>query len=46
LASGVRLLEVPAYDIWVPVIFLVGAAAAAMVEFRRVNGRVATTDPV
>ena len=46
LASGVRLLEVPAYDIWVPVIFLVGAAAAATVEFRRVNGRVATTDPV
>ncbi|MGH3081519.1 MAG: sulfite exporter TauE/SafE family protein [Gaiellaceae bacterium] len=46
LASGVRLLEVPLYDIWVPVIFLVGAVAAATVEFKRVNGRVATTDPV
>jgi uncharacterized protein len=46
LASGVRLLEVPAYDIWVPVIFLAGAIAAATVEVKRANGRVATTDPV
>jgi uncharacterized protein len=46
LASGVRLLEVPAYDIWVPVIFVTGAVAAATVELKRLNGRVATTDPV
>jgi hypothetical protein len=40
------LPEVPAYDIWVPVIFVTGAVAAAAVELKRVNGRVATTDPV
>jgi uncharacterized protein len=46
LASGIRLLEVPGYDVWVPVIFVTGAAVAATVEFKRLNGRVATTDPV
>jgi uncharacterized protein len=46
LASGVRLLELPAYDLLVPIILVVGAAAAAVVEFKRVNGRVAQTDPV
>ena len=46
LASGVRLLEVPAYDLWVPAILMTGAVLAATVELKRLNGRVATTDPV
>jgi uncharacterized protein len=46
LASGVRLLEVPFYDITVPAILVVGGALAAAVELKRVNGRVAQTDPV
>jgi hypothetical protein len=41
LASGVRLLEVPSYSLLVPAILVVGAIAAATVEYRRVNGRVA-----
>jgi uncharacterized protein len=41
LASGTRLLEVPAYDVWVPIILVLGAIAAAGVEFRRLNGRAA-----
>jgi uncharacterized membrane protein YfcA len=45
LASGVRLLEVPAYDVLVPVILVAGALLAAIVEFRRLNG-VAQADPV
>jgi uncharacterized membrane protein YfcA len=45
LASGVRLLEVPAYDLWVPLILVAGAILAATVELKRLNGRVATTDP-
>jgi uncharacterized membrane protein YfcA len=45
LASGVRLLEVPAYDVWVPLILASGAVLAAAVELRRLNGRVARTDP-
>jgi uncharacterized membrane protein YfcA len=46
LASGVRLLEVPAYDVLVPILFAVGAVVAGLVEFKRLNGRVAQTDPV
>ena len=47
LASGVRLLETPGWDIWVPVILALGALLAAVVEFRRLlNGRFAQTDPV
>src|SRR5918994_1798732 len=46
LASGLRLLEVPAYDILVPVVLATGAVVAAVVEFKRLNGRVAQTDPV
>jgi uncharacterized protein len=46
LASGLRLLEVPAYDVWVPVTLVAGAVVAAAVELKRANGRVATTDPV
>ena len=38
-ASGVRLLETPAYDILVPIILLVGAMLAVLAELRRVNGR-------
>jgi uncharacterized protein len=45
LASGVRLLETPAYDIWVPLILAAGGLLAATVELKRLNGRVARTDP-
>ncbi|HEU6443681.1 MAG TPA: sulfite exporter TauE/SafE family protein [Gaiellaceae bacterium] len=45
LASGVRLLETPGYDIWVPLILATGAVLAAGVELKRLNGRVARTDP-
>jgi uncharacterized membrane protein YfcA len=40
-ASGVRLLEVPSYDVLVPVILVVGAGLALGVELRRLNGRAA-----
>ncbi|HEX7255423.1 MAG TPA: sulfite exporter TauE/SafE family protein [Gaiellaceae bacterium] len=45
LASGVRLLETPGYDIWVPIILATGAVLAGVVEVKRLNGRVARTDP-
>jgi uncharacterized membrane protein YfcA len=45
LASGVRLLELPGYGVWVPVILAAGAVLAATVELRRLNGRVARADP-
>jgi uncharacterized protein len=45
LASGVRLLETPGYDVWVPLILATGAVLAAAVELRRLNGRVARADP-
>jgi hypothetical protein len=45
LASGVRLLETPAYDVWVPLILAAAAVLAAVVEVNRLNGRVARTDP-
>jgi uncharacterized membrane protein YfcA len=45
-ASGLRLVEAPAYDILVPVVLVAGAVLAALVEFRRANGRVAQVDPV
>jgi uncharacterized membrane protein YfcA len=38
-ASGVRLLEVPGYDLIVPAVLLAGAALAVVTEIRRVNGR-------
>jgi uncharacterized membrane protein YfcA len=38
-ASGVRLLEVPSYDILVPVILALGGALAVVIEVRRLNGR-------
>jgi uncharacterized protein len=40
-ASGVRLLETPAYDLLVPAILAAGAALAVIAEVRRVNGRAA-----
>ena len=46
LASGVRLLEFPGYSVLVPVVLAVGAVAAAVVEVKRLNARVARTDPV
>ncbi|HET6642745.1 MAG TPA: sulfite exporter TauE/SafE family protein [Gaiellaceae bacterium] len=46
LASGVRLLEVPSYSVLVPVVLAVGAVVAAVVEFKRLNGRVAQTEAV
>jgi uncharacterized membrane protein YfcA len=39
LASGIRLLEVPAYDLWVPAVLGGGAILAGAVELKRVNGR-------
>jgi uncharacterized membrane protein YfcA len=45
LASGVRLLELPGYGVWVPVILAAGGVLAATVELKRINGRVARTDP-
>jgi uncharacterized protein len=45
LASGVRLLETPGYDVWVPLILAAGAVLAGAVELKRLNGRVARTDP-
>jgi hypothetical protein len=38
-ASGVRLLEVPGYDLIVPAVLVAGAALAILVEARRLNGR-------
>jgi uncharacterized membrane protein YfcA len=38
-ASGVRLLELPGYGVWVPVILVLGFALALVVEIRRLNGR-------
>jgi uncharacterized protein len=40
-ASGVRLLELPAYEVLVPVILVAGAGVALAVELMRLNGRVA-----
>lgn len=40
-ASGIRLLEVPGYDLLVPVILAAGALLALSIELRRLNGRVA-----
>jgi uncharacterized membrane protein YfcA len=40
-ASGVRLLEVPSYDVLVPVILASGTTLALVVELRRLNGRAA-----
>lgn len=37
-ASGVRLLEGPSYDVWVPLILVAGTALALVVEIRRLNG--------
>ncbi len=38
-ASGIRLLEVPGYELLVPVALIAGAVAAIVTEFRRLNGR-------
>jgi uncharacterized membrane protein YfcA len=40
-ASGVRLLEVPSYDLLVPVILAAGTVLALSVELKRLNGRAA-----
>jgi uncharacterized protein len=40
-ASGVRLLEVPGYELLVPAILIAGGGAALAIEFSRLNGRVA-----
>jgi uncharacterized protein len=40
-ASGVRLLEVPSYELLVPVILAAGTALALAVEIKRLNGRAA-----
>ena len=38
-ASGVRLLEVPGYEVIVPVLLVAGGALAVMVELRRIRAR-------
>jgi uncharacterized membrane protein YfcA len=38
-ASGIRLLEVPGYGLWVPVVLVLGIALALVVEIRRHSGR-------
>jgi uncharacterized protein len=40
-ASGIRLLEVPSYDVLVPIVFAAGAGLALVVELKRLNGRAA-----
>jgi uncharacterized membrane protein YfcA len=40
-ASGVRLLEIPSYDLLVPVILAAGGVLALAVELKRLNGRAA-----
>jgi uncharacterized membrane protein YfcA len=40
-ASGIRLLEVPSYDVLVPIVLAAGAGLALAVELRRLNGRAA-----
>jgi len=44
-ASGVRLLEAPAYELLVPAILVVGALLALVVELKRLNGSVPTASP-
>jgi hypothetical protein len=39
LASGVRLIEFSGYGLLVPVILVLGAIAAGLTEFRRLNAR-------
>jgi uncharacterized membrane protein YfcA len=38
-ASGIRLLEVPGYELFIPVVLVVGGIAGALTEFRRLNAR-------
>jgi hypothetical protein len=38
-ASGVRLIEMPGYEIAVPVILVVGGVLAVVAEFRRLKAR-------
>jgi uncharacterized protein len=38
-ASGIRLLEVPGYELLIPVVLVVGGIAAALTEVRRLNAR-------
>ena len=40
-ASGIRLLEVPSYDVLVPVVLAAGTVLALTVELKRLNGRAA-----
>jgi len=41
LASGIRLIEFPAYTILVPVILVLGAAGAVLTQVRVMNARAA-----
>jgi uncharacterized protein len=38
-ASGIRLLEVPGYELIVPLVLVAGAAAAALTQIRRMHAR-------
>ena len=39
LASGIRLLEFPGYEVFVPLVLVIGAVAAALTEFKRLSAR-------
>jgi hypothetical protein len=38
-ASGIRLIEAPGYQLLVPIILVVGAAAAVLTQLRRMHAR-------
>jgi hypothetical protein len=38
-ASGIRLLEVPGYEVLVPLVLVLGGIAAVITEWRRLNAR-------
>jgi hypothetical protein len=44
LASGIRLLEVPHYEILVPLVLVVGAAGAALTQVRVIQARRAAAE--
>jgi uncharacterized protein len=41
LASGIRLLEVPHYEILVPLVLVAGAASAVLTQVRLIQARTA-----
>jgi uncharacterized membrane protein YfcA len=45
LLSGIKLLDLPGSSYLIPVVFVAGAALVAVLELRRLNGRVAADNP-